>query len=216
MAVRPAKALPLLPVGEIAPYSISERPCGPWLSAALLPACTTLASADNPRAVTQKYSTASMASFISRPSIFLPRYSGVRPTMRPAMNTARIAKTSRPMTPTPTPPNTISPRAMLSIAMPPASGVRLSWAAFTAPHEVSVVVVAQRIELAMPKRTSLPSMLPPGWAAVAVCVAPARVRFGLPFCSEMYMTVMLMITSAMAAANSAHPCFWSPAKRPNV
>ena len=76
--------------------------------------------------MTQKYRIASTASFISRPSIFLPRYSGVRPTMRPAMNTARMAKMSRPMMPTPTPPKTTSPSAMLSIAMPPASGVRLS------------------------------------------------------------------------------------------
>ena len=29
----------------------------------------------------------SIASFISRPSIFLPRYSGVRPTISPAMKT---------------------------------------------------------------------------------------------------------------------------------
>ena len=50
------------------------------------------------------------------------------------MNTARIAKISMPMTPTPTPPKTISPSAMLSIAMPPASGVRLSCAVLTAPR----------------------------------------------------------------------------------
>ena len=47
------------------------------------------------------------------------------------------------------------------MAKPPAIGVRLSCAVLTAPHEVSVVVVAQRIESAIPKRTSLPSMLPP-------------------------------------------------------
>ena len=32
---------------------------------------------------------------------------------------------------------------------------------FTAPQEASVVTVANRAELAIPKRTSLPSMLPP-------------------------------------------------------
>jgi hypothetical protein len=37
-----------------------------------------------------------MASFTSRVSIFLPRYSGVRPTMRPAMKTERMAITSIP------------------------------------------------------------------------------------------------------------------------
>ena len=36
------------------------------------------------------------ANLTSRASIFLPRYSGVRPTMSPAMNTATIAKTTMP------------------------------------------------------------------------------------------------------------------------
>ena len=39
---------------------------------------------------------ASIAIFISYASIFLPRYSGVRPTIRPAMNTATIANISMP------------------------------------------------------------------------------------------------------------------------
>ena len=34
--------------------------------------------------------------FISKASIFLPRYSGVRPIIRPAMNTAMTANTSMP------------------------------------------------------------------------------------------------------------------------
>ena len=38
----------------------------------------------------------SIASFISRLSIFLPRYSGVRPTISPAMKTESIAITSIP------------------------------------------------------------------------------------------------------------------------
>ncbi len=38
----------------------------------------------------------SAAIFISYISIFLPRYSGVRPTMSPAMNTAMMAKTRMP------------------------------------------------------------------------------------------------------------------------
>ena len=38
----------------------------------------------------------SEAIFISYASIFLPRYSGVRPTMSPATKTAMIAKTSMP------------------------------------------------------------------------------------------------------------------------
>ena len=38
----------------------------------------------------------SEAIFISNASSFLPRYSGVRPTMSPAMNTATMANTSMP------------------------------------------------------------------------------------------------------------------------
>ena len=41
-------------------------------------------------------STESIASFTSFASIFLPRYSGVRPTIRPAMKTERTTKTSIP------------------------------------------------------------------------------------------------------------------------
>ena len=88
--------------------------------------------------------------------------------------------------------------------------------ALTAPHDVSVVVVAQRIESAMPKRTSLPSMLPPAWVEVSFSLAPSLARIGLPFCSLAYITATLMSRITMAAANSAHPCRWLPAKRPNM
>ena len=43
-----------------------------------------------------RMSKASMVSFTSRGSIFLPRYSGVRPTIRPATKTATMAKSSMP------------------------------------------------------------------------------------------------------------------------
>ncbi len=42
----------------------------------------------------------------------------------------------------------------------PPIGVKLSCIELTAPHDVSVVTVANSAELATPKRTSLPSMLP--------------------------------------------------------
>ena len=42
------------------------------------------------------YGLLMLASLISRGPIFLPRYSGVRPTKSPAMNTVTIASTSRP------------------------------------------------------------------------------------------------------------------------
>ena len=45
-----------------------------------------------------------------------------------------------------------------------------------------MVAVAQRAELAMPKRTSLPSMLPPDWSALAVWSTPCFTKTA-PFCS---------------------------------
>ena len=54
---------------------------------------------------------------------------------------------------------------------------------FTAPQEASVVTVANRVEAEIPKRVSLPSMLPPGWSAVAAVITPSFATFGLPFAS---------------------------------
>src|SRR5258708_28494771 len=44
------------------------------------------------------------ASFISRVPIFLPRYSGVRPTISPARNTAMTTSSRTPNRPDPGPP----------------------------------------------------------------------------------------------------------------
>src|SRR5437764_1156716 len=55
----------------------------------------------------------------------------------------------------------ISPSMMLTIGTAPASGSRLSCMLFTAPQDASVVAVVKSMDCAMPKRTSLPSMLPP-------------------------------------------------------
>ena len=63
------------------------------------------------------------AIFISNASIFLPRYSGVRPTISPPMNTAMMAKASMPYSPLPTPPKTTSPSCMSHIGTSPPSGV---------------------------------------------------------------------------------------------
>ena len=47
------------------------------------------------------------------------------------------------------------------IGIMPPSGVKLSCIELTEPLDAAVVVTAHRLELAMPKRTSLPSMLAP-------------------------------------------------------
>ena len=49
---------------------------------------------------------------------------------------------------------------MLNNGTKPPSAVKESCIELTAPQEASVVTVANNAELKMPKRTSLPSMLP--------------------------------------------------------
>ena len=107
------------------------------------------------------HSSASMVIFTSLPSIFLPRYSGVRPIISPAANTATMANSRMPNRPEPGPPTMTSSSIMLDIITRPDSGMKLSCIALTAPSEEAVVTVANSADWPMPKRTSLPSMLPP-------------------------------------------------------
>src|SRR5277367_2097253 len=139
---RPANAEPLLLAIEANAYTTSVRPCGPGLKIA---ACPSWVPIDSPAAVrmttgsTRKYSA---AYFISVGRIFLPMYSGVRPTISPATNTVIMASTRMPYIPAPTPPGAISPSAMSNSAMPPPNGVSESWKQLTEPVEVTVVDAA--------------------------------------------------------------------------
>src|ERR1017187_9170860 len=103
---------------------ISESPCGPLLFRLpvvgpggliqlSLAKCATEPYAENPRIVNASTRTASIIILTSFCSIFLPRYSGVRPTIKPAMNTAKTANISIPYKPEPTPPKTTSPSSIL-------------------------------------------------------------------------------------------------------
>ena len=58
--------------------------------------------------------------FTSLRPTFLPRYSGVRPTISPARNTAMTASTRIPYSPAPTPPGATSPSSMFSRVDPAA------------------------------------------------------------------------------------------------
>ena len=77
-------------------------------------------------------------------------------------------------------------------------------------------VVANSTESAMPKRTSLPSMLPPAWVGGERLVGAELGEDRVALCSLAYITATLMSRITMAAANSAQPWRWLPAKRPNV
>src|SRR5207302_3251500 len=73
---------------------------------------------------------------------------------------------------------------MLRRTAPPPNGVKLSWEQSTAPADVPVVLPANSPQEAAPKRTSLPSMLPPDCVAVAAWPAPAPASTGLGVRSE--------------------------------
>lgn len=55
---------------------------------------------------------------------------------------------------------------------------------FTAPQEALAVMVAKSEVAEMPKRASLPSMLPPGWSRLAAISSPTGLRAGLACCSK--------------------------------
>ena len=88
-------------------------------------------------------------------------YSGVRPIISPAMNTANRTSTSMPISPTPTPPGDTSPVSIPMKGTTEPSGVQLSCMELTDPFEVSVTDAPQIADEDTPARTSLPSMLPP-------------------------------------------------------
>ena len=119
LAESPANAEPLLLPAEVNAYSTSDRPCAPELSMATRwpgSAIATAVPTSTIAGVVRKYNEASL---ISRLPIFLPRYSGVRPTMSPATNTVITARISMPYSPDPVPPGAISPSIMLTNSTAP-------------------------------------------------------------------------------------------------
>ena len=140
----------------------------------------------------------SAVSFISRPSIFLPRYSGVRPIIRPQMNTARMAYRIIFIRPTPLPPNTTF-SIMCSRGIMPPSGVRVSCILFTVPVVKEVVTVVNIADCAIPKRTSLPSILPMAWSR------PISANAGLPWLSAQKHTLRPMTNRMPMAAKMLRP-----------
>ena len=78
--------------------------------------------------------------------------------------------------PEPTPPYTTSPSWISHSGTSPPIGVNESCIALTEPLEADVVAVAHSAELAMPNRTSLPSMLPPDCSALAAWSTPCLTK----------------------------------------
>ena len=93
--------------------------------------------------------------------------------------------------------------------MPP-SGVKESCMALTAPHDAAVVTAANNPESAMPKRASLPSMLPSEGST------PRCVSSGLPCCSKWMAAPASTTNSRVIAVSTAQPWRWSPTMRPKA
>src|SRR5690349_5199229 len=168
----PANAEPLLLAIETYAYTTSLRPCGPGLKIGVWPILVPMDSPAKVRITTGSVRKYSAAYFISVGRIFLPMYSGVRPTISPATNTVTMARMRIPYIPAPMPPGAISPSAMLKIVIPPPNGVSESWKQFTAPVEVSVVDAANTEQPGVPNLTSVPSA---AWPANIVAVPPVPV-----------------------------------------
>ena len=125
----------------------------------------TIARPVKPRMQAGPISRARTARDTSLASIFLPRNSGLRPTISPTIKTATMTYWIRYMNPTPTPPNTAVNWRLKSAASPP-KGVSESCMLLTDPVSAAVVMAVNILLRAGPKRTSLPSMLPPLCSAV--------------------------------------------------
>src|SRR6266571_4772209 len=72
-------------------------------------------------------------------------------------------------------------------------------------NEVPVVVASKVPEAPMPKRVSLPSMLPPAWSAQACWSTPVRATTGFGCCSAVTATATEMPQSRNITAKIAHP-----------
>ena len=105
---------------------------------------------------------------------------------------------------------------MWTIGIMPPIGVKLSCMQLTEPFDVPVVVAAHSPHDAGPKRTSLPSRLPPTSCADEPWSTPIAVSSGLP---ELSATIANSdITSQMPAitASRTRACFLEPTRTPYV
>ena len=88
--------------------------------------------------------------------------------------------------------------------------------ALTEPLDAAVVAVAQSAELTTPKRTSLPSMLPPRLVALCTWSTPNAASAGLPLCSAQTVTATSTTKMMVIAARMAQPWRVSPTILPKV
>ena len=158
--LRPERPLPLFPPAEVAAYSNSVKPKGAGVpTAAALAGLITSTDAAS-RMASAGATTITTAMRISAGPSFFPRYSGERPIIKLATNTASTAKPSRPTNPVPTPPPTTSPSPMSASGTSVPIGVMASIDALAEPLEVALVSAVHAADSPTPIRHSFPSILP--------------------------------------------------------
>ena len=109
-----------------------------------------------------------------------------------------------------------SPSCISHIGTSPPSGVKESCIELTEPFDADVVAVAHSAELTMPKRASLPSMLPPGCVTLAAWSTPRPASTGLPRLSAHAQSASRATKTIVIAASTAQPCRVSFTIAPNV
>src|SRR4029077_9029302 len=187
---------------------ISVRPCGPGLKIALWPMWVPIDSAAAVRTTSGSVRKYSDAYFISTGRIFLPMYSGVRPTISPATNTVTMESTKMSYMQAPMPPAAISPSAMSNSVIPPPNGDSESWKQFTDPVEVTVVDAANSEQACGPNLVSTPSYVP-----CASCgPSPAVPRWLWKKVSPPTAAAQMITITA----SSAKPCLLARTILPNV
>ena len=87
---------------------------------------------------------------------------------------------------------------------------------FTEPLEAAVVKAAQVEDPAMPKRVSLPSILPPACSAIDILTAPFCASWGVPTCSVTAMQLKATTRQRNIAIKIAIPCLLFFTAEPNV
>src|SRR5215469_17004013 len=97
--------------------------------------------------------------------------------------------------------------------MPP-RGVKLSWLLSTAPSPEPVETAANSALRIGPKRTSLPSMLPPAATLVRACETPTAARAGLPACSSWAAAAVPARRRVHMARKMTTPWRMLPTRRP--
>src|SRR5579871_844930 len=205
LAFRPANALPLLLAASPNAYSTSLNPCGPALFMLATPEGRMTEIAVGIRQAAFGSSTPITAHVATHAPSFLPRYSGVRPIISPAMNTAIKTWNNMQYTPQPIPPNMISPIRMFHIGIMPANGIQLSCIELTEPLSIAVQDTPQRTLFITPNRSSFPSRS--GWTFPTTGFGRVSAHHATPNESR---------NNASITANRHHACFRLPTSRPNI